>query len=803
MFELEQPSGIGGHRILRVLGEGGMGVVYEAWDPTLERAVALKVLRRRGADDQFTLRFSAEARLTAQLQHPSIVPVHAMGTTDDGAPWFVMKKVEGRSLDDVLRALADGDPETTERWTRRRLLGVFVRICQAVEFAHERGALHRDLKPANIMLGRLGEVLVLDWGIARLSGPERAPRPAPKDAAGELSGSPASPRRPARLLVRTGSTPGRSIATLDGATMGTPGWMSPEQARGDHATLDARSDIWALGAILYQLLTLRTVFGEASLYALMAAPVIRDPVDPRERAPDRGVPAELAELCMGALARDPDDRPPCARVLADGVDEYLEGSRRREEAQEHVGRASEARRRWNRLSAEVVAAQDHLRELEEATPPWTPLPEKQALFEARTALAALRMERVEAFEAVLALCERAMARDPGNALASELLADVWRERFDEAERLGNTEEARSFMRRLRVHDVAQRHTKWLRGTGAVSLTTDPPGAEVICQPIDRAPLVWTPGPPRSLGRTPLQRVPLEMGSWLLRLEAPGRLPVTYPVFISRGHHHDASAEPVALLERGSVPDGMVYVPAGPFLYGGDPGAPESMPGERRHCAGFLIARLQVTMREWAEFINALHAGDPEAAWIHVPRGVSTAERSGGQYWRRPGPGERYVVPEIDADGDRWDPDWAVSSVSWHDVMAYVRWRRDRDGLPWDLPSQLQWEKAARGADGRAFPWGDTFEATLCKMRYSHPTRLLPEPVGTFPHDRSVYGVQDLAGSFRDWCRDKAPHPDRAQRVVRGGSWNTIEAFCRLAGRHVNDEGGLDPYYSFRLVLPLP
>jgi serine/threonine-protein kinase len=157
------------------------------------------------------------------------------------------------------------------------------------------------------------------------------------------------------------------------------------------------------------------------------------------------------------------------------------------------------------------------------------------------------------------------------------------------------------------------------------------------------------------------------------------------------------------------------------------------------------------------------------------------------------------VPELDRDGDRWDPLWAVIAVSWEDAVAYAAWRSERDGVGWSLPSEQEWEKAARGADGRIFPWGHGFDPTLCKMRASRPGRPLPEAVGAFAADTSPYGVKDLAGGMRDWCGDASYGGDPKRRPIRGGSWITIERNCRAAHRN-----GIEPWivssnHGFRLA----
>jgi WD40 repeat protein/serine/threonine protein kinase len=224
------------------IARGGMGSILAARQPAIRREVALKLmLRNAGAHDR--LRFIEEAQITGQLEHPNIVPVHDLALNEHGQPYYTMKLVKGRTLQDVLKLLREGSAEAAARYPLAALLTIFQKVCDAVAFAHARGVIHRDLKPANIMVGEYGEVLVMDWGLAK------------------IIGGGGSPSQPATPLVGTARADQRDVfATMDGAVMGTPRYMSPEQARGEIATLDQRSDVFSLGAILYELVTLLPPF---------------------------------------------------------------------------------------------------------------------------------------------------------------------------------------------------------------------------------------------------------------------------------------------------------------------------------------------------------------------------------------------------------------------------------------------------------------------------------------------------------------------------------------------------------------
>jgi serine/threonine-protein kinase len=309
------------YELREVIGRGGMGEVRLARDTKIEREVAVKLMRAKTSNEVSVGRFLREARVQGVLDHPAVVPVHDLGNDRDGNPYFVMKRLAGTTLADVL---ASAEPGMHARWPRRQLLQRLVDICLAIEFAHTRGVIHRDLKPANIMLGDFGEAYVLDWGLARIS-TSRESRP----VLAPLSGDD----------LRK-SVSGESYEeTRAGDLLGTPGYMSPEQARGD--SVDWRTDVYSLGCVLYEILVGKPALprGLEGLAVALTTPCHR----PAQHAAD--VAPELDALCARATALDPYERP-TARQLADGIQAYLDGdrdvARRRELADEHARAAREA-----------------------------------------------------------------------------------------------------------------------------------------------------------------------------------------------------------------------------------------------------------------------------------------------------------------------------------------------------------------------------------------------------------------------------------------------------------------------------
>lgn len=763
------PTHLGRFRVLAEIGRGGMGRVYEAHDPSLDRRVAIKtVWSGPGTAPPDVESFLAEARHTARLEHPGIIPVHEVGRTDAGEVFFVMRRVAGLTLREVLDRLdRDGVDEAPGGWTRGRLLPAFIQVCRAVAFAHDAGVLHRDLKPDNLMLGRYGEVYVLDWGVAR------------------RMGAPAEVRRDARSYAADGET-------VFAETVGTPGYMSPEQAQGQLVTLDARSDVWSLGAILFEILTGKRALASGAAHAMVFAALSGRAPDPVAEAPERRIPESVARVCRVALSPAPADRFLSAEALARALEEHLEGARRAAEADAQVARGQAEWARFGELSTELQALRARRDALGDGAAPWVPLADRPELVAVRTQLQSITPEHAAAFASTVAACEAALAHDPEHAGAHALLAEAYWDRFQDAEATQDGLALAYFEGRVRHHGGAKYEAR-LDGAGRLTLITDPPGADVLCREFDRHGLVWPLGPERRLGVTPLLDVPMAMGSYRLTLRTEDA-EVTYPVFLERNGAW--RAEGVPLVQPGP---GLVYVPGGPTLTGGDPDASLPEPRRWRDVPGFLLRTHPVTCGEWCEYLNALAEVDPDAAFAKVPR-LDAGERQQAELWPRQ---ERYTAPILDRDGDAWQPDWPISGIHWQDARDYAAWRAERDGEPWRLPTEAEWEKAARGVDGRFLPWGDEFHPSLCKMRRSRAGRANPEAVGAFPNDVSVYGVADLAGTIREWCGDEAFDGRDTERPVKGGSWGSEPRTCRAATRM-----GLEPWYvvttyGFRLAQDLP
>lgn len=635
---------------LGFLAAGGMGELRRVRDRVLGVELALKTLAPRHAGDADTRDlFLAEARATAQLQHPGIVAVQEFGELDDGRPWFTMTIVQGQTL---AKLVADGESPL------RRRISVLRQVADVLAYAHAAGAVHRDVKPENIMIGAFGEVRLMDWGLATLPGVDHP-------------------------LGRPG------------VVVGTPMYMAPEQAAGRSCT--AATDVWALGGILFRLLAGRAPRTGPAMVVLLAN---RDRPAPR-LSEDDDVPSSLRALCHQCLSRDPVERPDAAAVSA-ALEAWLDGLQRRQDALTLVEAARRELPEIEALLAEADAlgarASAHL----DSLPPDYDVADKEPAWELQDRADALRSDAALRGVTWHQKLRAALSRSPDLPEAHALLADHYRDALERAEHERDSLGIARNEILLRTHDRG-RHAAFLRGDGALTLHTSVPARARLFRFVERRRRL-EPVFERDLGRTPLVQVELARGSWLVTLDRedlPDAPTVHYPVFIERASHWDGVApeggdpHPIRLPGPGELAPDDCYVPAGWCIVGGDAEAVDPLPRQRVWVDAFVMKRFPVTFGEYAAWLQELGDAGDEEAWPWRQDVAPGVERRGGRVALAvPSTLPVTCIPHAAAARYARDLGWRLPHGLWCEKAA-----RGVDGrlTPWGDTLERSWSRVLGSA----------------------------------------------------------------------------------------------------------
>ncbi len=770
------PRRLGDFELLEELGRGGMAIVYKARQLSLGRTVALKLLKHDPATERERERFRREATAAAKLEHEHIRRVYAVGESD-GQIFIAMEYIEGRTLEQLLREKREGSGDKRRRdgWhltsTRQRSYPAQVtelirKTALALQYAHDHRVLHRDVKPSNIIVDDAGEPHLMDFGLA-------------KDL-DEVS------------------------LSIHGDVAGTPSYMSPEQVMAKRVSVDHRTDVYSLGVVMYELLTLRRPFEGQTLQAIFYAVTFIEPPAPRRL--DKRIPRDLETICLAAIEKKPDARYISASEMARDLDRFLnhESILRRPPGLHE--RALRAVRRHRLVSTAVLAT------LLTASVLLAVLEWRDGVSERADLLDAVRDVAAEpglddVHPQRLLAARQAAGRLLGEHRAhltrdERSLAETQRHRLD-AYREGLSATAETLLALftdasdpnaptpfLAYGDVATGLGALLRASslsdpaqGAfadeadawqprLSLTSEPSGARVVLQPIDPLTGELLVDGRVELGTTPLRNHPLPfIAARLLVIHdgEPGR--DDEPAFAeltrmlsSPRRHLEAH---VRLRRNSEFTQEMRRIEAGPFQFGTSSTVGHPYLQRVANTPTFLIDAAETSNAEYKAFLDDTgYAGRPE-------------------FWP-------------DTYDTTWD-DLPVVGVTWFDARAYAEWAGKR------LPTVLEWERAARGTDGRVKPLGDGVDpATTSNIGKPSPTvsvhdpalwkaevraQLLGglEPVRSRPESRGPEGLHHALGNVAEWTEslgwnqlgDGPVVTDPSQRVRKGGFWSLEPAYANL------------------------
>jgi formylglycine-generating enzyme required for sulfatase activity len=776
---LARGATVGRYLVLERLGAGAMGVVYAAYDPELDRKIALKLLRPQRTEGDQTrrqARMVREAKAVAKVSHPNVVGIFDVGV-HEGHVFMAMEHLAGGTLREWTAA---------KKPSWRDVIKMFIEVGRGLAAAHAEGLIHRDFKPDNVLLDKNGVPKVVDFGLVRMAA-----------ASADLSESGVTGRdetTAAPELAPAGEDlrGGPAALTRTGALTGTPAYMAPEQFRSH--PVDARTDQFAFCVALYEALYGERPFAGSNIVQLADAIV-----NGRVRALPRSseVPTWVRRVLLHGLATSPDSRWPSMQelVAALGNDPIVRRKRRiavlgtgalvvialvaierranhqRAELDRDIAqRVSEADRATAEARSGFQKAEDLRRRAFDDFDRGLRPEGERSWSQARNRIEATSRAWEKADNAL----QTALNLDRGRASVRSGLVEVILQRARLADLVGHKQEASDQIERIRLLDPkAQSLAGWNRPS-RVALDVQPREATVVIQRAVQ----------ESSGRLVFQKrrgpmpVPsmldLEPGSYRLVLEAEGRSSVSYPIVVDR---EASEAVTVTLPPSSAIPANFVYVPAGAFI---DGDADESSrinflnapPLHRTKGRAFLISRFETTYGDWIEF---LETQPPEIRKLRGPslrndRGSVMLSRLGPQRWaldlvlngvRSHAPsGAPLIYPTREVHGSqRWER-CPVTGISQDDAASYIAWLRSSGRVPTARFCTLtEWERAGRGADDRLYPHGYVLANDDANIDATYGRRsgsFGPDEVGSHPVSDSPFGVSDMTGNAMELVEDNGP-----------------------------------------------
>ncbi len=746
-------------QVERFLAEGAFGAVYEGMDLKYGRAIAFKAIKTPPGEAPDLERFKSETRIHGRLIHPAIVtlleaepltdalrkarPGHAAITP--GHFFAVQELVAGgRNLTKLIKEMVAAPLSLDER------LRIFLEICDALHYAHNKGVVHRDLKPDNILITNDLHPKVADWGLGVLMNKDRC--------------------------------------VPNGSGAGSPAYMAPEQIFLGLAVA-ARTDLYALAVILYQLLVggyylpMKEADGQEELFRLIlnAVPL---PLYSPER-PE--ISKDLENIVFRALEKDPKKRWQSVREMADTIRSLV--ARQRQEGQRQEAIAHEKKEHTRQLlrnaRATRVKSKERVKEigllkeevtrLRKETPSWAPLLQKRPLKAAERELKAAEQEVGNLKQEYLALLGQVLEYQPQHVEAHACLAAVAKDDHIAAQRGEEVSSQESPVARaerlFRKHGQPAVVAAYFDQEGVLEFDTNPTGAEAILfKYVEDEDGKLRPMFVCKLGPTPV-RAQLPMGSCLVVLKKSGYRPVRYPVFLTRAYDELNSWHGgiVPLFTEAQIGKGRVYIPPTKFLTGGDPelSRGSSKRAEVKQTPGFLIAQYPTTVGEYEAFLADV------GREAHTPQSTP---------WKKPG--------------------HPVVGVTWENAIAYCAWRTQGDGgTPCRLPTEWEVEVAGGGVDGRRYSWGWCAEAYFATAsdHYKPGEAKLVEVHECAPQDQSPYGAYGFAGLVSVLTITEYPNGVG----IRCGRWGMEIKEGTVRMRGALQKGVATPQHGFRVAWDLP